>query len=331
MSRSQPRGSFSSILEKEKKERERVVTGKNKRSATLENYMRKKNKTVLPISMSLNILVSIEGIKRLVYNLSGNRPKPDPAQENLNLEGLSRFPEKNSSCIFFFLSTGFGIKQTQIRIKVLPFISYMALCKLFNIFIFSFLTCHKNIMLYDNIKMKKKCMKTSSKVPATQELLKVQLSFFALSLLSQCTDNSRGDSVCPNFNNCLCNSKLYPVVSISKQMGDSLCVVVITVQTVIFIFQTLSSFVLLMTLGAFSRRVTNATQFNMETLPRSFHFLDEILAQLFGPAPFPRPSKGLSLMASLQICSSVRGSSNHFTDNTGLGEYLSFSRSLNIA
>lgn len=102
MSRSQPRGSFSSILEKEKKERERVVTGKNKRSATLENYMRKKNKTVLPISMSLNILVSIEGIKRLVYNLSGNRPKPDPAQENLNLEGLSRFPEKNSSCIFFF-------------------------------------------------------------------------------------------------------------------------------------------------------------------------------------------------------------------------------------
>lgn len=60
------------------------------------------------------------------------------------------------------------------------------------------------------------------------------LSLLALSFLSHYLDHS-GYSVYPNFN-CLCNSKLRPVVSISEQMGNSLCVVVIIMQHVIFIF-----------------------------------------------------------------------------------------------
>lgn len=59
-------------------------------------------------------------------------------------------------------------------------------------------------------------------------------SLLALSFLSHYLHHS-GYSVYPNFN-CLCNSKLHPVVSVSEQMGNSLCVVVIIMQSIIFIF-----------------------------------------------------------------------------------------------
>lgn len=64
------------------------------------------------------------------------------------------------------------------------------------------------------------------------------------------------------------------------------------------------------------------TQFNMDTLLRPVHLLEETLTGLLFPA-LSQNQPGISLMESPQMCS-VRDSTEHFTCNTGLGENSAF-------
>ena len=97
------------------------------------------------------------------------------------------------------------------------------------------------------------------------------------------------DSAFPHINNCLCNSKLYPAVSLSKQMGNSLSAIVIIMQTVLHI---LVSFFLCSVgnTGASSRGVTNATQ--LKHLQNVFISLMRLLFSFLFPPPLQEPPRG---------------------------------------
>ena len=135
------------------------------------------------------------------------------------------------------------------------------------------------------------------------------------------------DSAFPHINNCLCNSKLHPVVTLSKQTGNfSQCVVVMK-QTVLCVL--LSFFVLLVTLeplpGEWLMQLSWST-----CKMSSFLWWDSYSASC--SHPLYKNRQGAILNGDPADNTVLSGdSSKHFTNNTGLGEQLSFSRSLNLA
>ena len=129
-----------------------------------------------------------------------------------------------------------------------------------------------------NIKMKKR-MKTFSTVPGTQQVLKTPLSLLAVSFLNHSIHNFRGIQYILTL--IIVSATLYYTLMFFIK-GDGQFYLHGSHYNADHNLYISDTFFLCSAdiTGAFSRRATNATQFNMETLPPFFHFSDETPSQL---------------------------------------------------